>query len=35
MADACTVVEAMGTNFKNEIVGKICGLMLDNYSKTF
>lgn len=35
MSSACKVVETIGTNFKNEIVGKLCGLVLDSYNKTF
>lgn len=35
MGYACQTVESLGLNFRNEIVGQICGLVLDNYRKTF
>ena len=32
---ACEVVENLGPNFKNEIVGTTCGFVLNGYMKTF
>jgi hypothetical protein len=31
MHDACLTVEILGLNFKNLIIGKICGMVLDGY----
>ena len=35
MSEACLVVEALGINFKNEIVKFICQIVLEPYNKTF
>lgn len=35
LSEACDVVEVLGPSFKNDIVRKICGLILKPYSETF
>lgn len=35
LSEACDVVEVLGQGFKNEIVKKVCGLLLKPYSETF
>lgn len=32
---SCAVIETLGQNYKNDIIGKICGIVLEGYQQTF